>query len=398
MDSIEQTGNLVPTYDSLTLAPTELIKTGKMSFIEFSPFADSYDSNSTMRLNVNSASGYLLTDRSFVTAKYLADGTGGSNIIMSHSGLTGIFKNVQTRVGTAQLPALDYVSKLSTLDLKSESDEKKDIIEKMNFSGDTVSDTVSYPFSTQIYDQLYSCKSAIPLAFINGGITWDILLAPPSEVLNTCPAYINKYTISDIKYHACIVEPAPEIFEQHRAVLQAGGSLTIYNEFNQVYRFNMSSATTNYIPLAVEPVSSLNACHLVVEKATTHASTPLAVKTWNVQIGNESFPQVPIDVGVSSGSTIRSHFGNECLGMSVGGWKQKQCNPKVFDVMSTVGTGLVLPLKTFADAPFTGVTNRNGNIKLNITTNTDESAKEFYLVTSYDGEIKISATNVGLRV
>lgn len=421
-NQISNLDEMIPVPSDLLMDGEDIFETGKQSFHEYTATKTTFKGSESAKIVIDSQTGYFYPNKSSYCfdVRITTDATANCSSI----GLGGIIQTVQERISGTQVESRNYNPLCYMADLATDDAQQQICWNDLNgwvpnvkgatydatptdgicvlgsinsivvpkSSGNVLS--VAVPFQSQFCGG----NSPLPLAQITGGLEQNITFAPNSDILQSSSLV---YEITNFRICACIVEPAPAIFAQHKAILESGGALTLYTEMNQVYNFQLGASSTPRVSLLTQKVNSLNQIHVIMRTAKSAGedyygtSNIKNVKSWSVHIGTEKYPP-GFDIQVCP-TTSTSSKQSEMLAVQFLSNKNRASFAKFYNPLET-RSALTYSFKSHPQALFTGQPIQDGCINLNFNLTSPASTDECYLVTSYDTRVSISRNRIDIYV
>lgn len=398
-DVIMNDQEFIPVPADLSLDAPDIVETGKMYFTEFYPYADTFTSNKQIEVKITSDTSYLYQNRT----GYAFNIEASASCILSSLGLASITERVDEVLGGTHADSLEHANLVSQSDLSTDTADQQVVYKDLfafRLSSETEGSTLTTtPISVYVpfRSQTNGLTAPIPLPFCKGGLVHRITLPPDNVVINGTATY----KITNFRIVACMVAPSPQIFAQHKSIIDNGGSLTLAGECSKVVRFSLGSVSSPRISVNIPAFNSLNSVHIVGK--TAHANSKdffyegnlSNVKSWGLRVGSEKFPQ-GFNIGVCPTTSTSSKM-NQAMALSVLSNKSKKVNVKYYDPLQK-RSALVYGFKSHPTSLFTGCVVENGVVDFDFELTTAASTDEFYAILNYDTLWSVEKSMVSIKI
>ncbi|MCU1500634.1 MAG: hypothetical protein JWM47_4587 [Acidimicrobiales bacterium] len=272
------------------------------------------DQNQSIILNLASASEFVKTVQSFLTATIVprnAQGAVVSESSISYQGVSRAFSRLQIRIGSAVVEDISQYSDILALYYSTASKNRKSILKRLEgySNPDFLDGDSGRKFVHMLMSSLFCTPQALPLPFISaGGVSIELTLAPASELFTSNG--VSYYTMENVSFKYLAVTPNPAYTMAMTAAVASGKSCFIPYQRIHIFPSAGNGANNQIIQVPIGMVSSIVSVDTTFHDTTAYANatndkslrfTSAGLTEWNLVGAGINNPS-QISFGYSGGA------------------------------------------------------------------------------------------------
>ena len=388
---------------------------GSKNYVRVAPVSgQTFGPGDTFKINVNSNDEILVQQKSYLKFDLALVGatTTGNTAVISALGCAAIFNRVTSYLGGVQLDDIqDYNTMLakqySTYPLTGKNTLKQTELYQNQAALTADASTATYGrtvcHALQVAP-LNSNDKPVPVAFVAGGVTVEVELAPFSKLLASSSSGATSYQITNVQFVACMIKPSDAYILDFKKGLDAGRVAKMPISITRNYKLTPSTASSEQtLDISCGFHRSLRSV-LGVQKLSTNISnvnadefallTNNGLKSFYFQIGSQRWPRNAV-INVQNTSSSGPLSGEQAM-MALCDIENDYPNMACADVTQNTEQMIFYP---FASNPHfgSGEAVQDGKVILNLAYNVSPTSCTLSVFAKIDAIVNIDATNITLN-